>query len=139
MSLFDENMVVDAQRYAVNAKACIQKNGRLGFTREGAELLELSANSKILFSVIPNGDLAAVICDEKELRGFRVQKAGNYYYIRMKNFFDSQGLDYVAKRITYDISETSELYQGKNVFKFKRGIYERRSSDDSNEENFEEQ
>lgn len=139
MGLFNEDMVVDAQRYAVNAKACIQKNGRLGFTREGAELLGLNAGVTVLFSVIPNGDLAAVICDETELRGFRVQKAGNYYYIRMKNFFDSQGLDYEGKRIAYDISETPERYQEKSVFKFKRGIYERRSSDDSGEENFEEQ
>ena len=139
MGLFDESMVVDAQKYAVNAKACIQKNGRLGFTREGAELLGLNVGVTILFSVIPNGDLAAVICDETELRGFRVQKAGNYYYIRMKNFFDSQGLDYEGKRVAYDISETPEQYQGKCVFKFKRGIYERRSSDDSSEENFEEQ
>ena len=139
MKLFDESMVVDAQRYTVNAKACIQKNGRLGFTREGAELLGLSANVTILFSVIPTGDLAAVICDENEPRGFKVQKAGNYYYIRMKNFFDSQGLDYEEKRVAYDISETPEIYQGKRVFKFKRGIYERRSADDSSEENFEEQ
>ena len=49
MAFFDENTIVDAQRYAVNAKACVQKNGRLGFTREGAELLNLSSETKILF------------------------------------------------------------------------------------------
>ncbi len=125
--LFDESTVVDAQRYAINAKACIQRNGRLGFTREAAELLNLQEGMTMLFSVTSNGDLAAVLCDSSELRGFRVQKAGSYFYIRMKNFFDSQNIDYVEKRVSYDISETSELYQGKTVFKFKRGIYERRS------------
>jgi hypothetical protein len=134
MALFDENAIVDAQRYAVNAKACIQKNGRLGFTREGAELLNLSPETKILFSVNVNGDLAAIVCDEDEQRGFRVQKAGGYFYIRMKNFFDSLDVDYEGKRVAYDISETAELYQGKRVFKFKRGIYERRTTDDSQEE-----
>ena len=129
--LFDENNVVDAKKYAVNAKACIQRNGRLGFTREAAELLGLHENLTALFSTTPNGDLAAVICDTSESRGFRVQKAGDYFYIRMKNFFDSQNLDYIKKRVAYDISETPERYQGKVVYKFTRGIYERRSGETS--------
>ena len=138
MGLFNEDMVVDAQKYAINAKACIQKNGRLGFTREAAELLGLKPQVTILFSTISDGDLAAVVCDDTETRGFRVQKAGTYYYIRTKNFFDSMGVDYVVKRVAYDIFETTEQYLGKKVFKFKRGIYERRSSDNSSEEDFEE-
>ncbi len=134
MVLFDENMIIDAQRYAINAKACIQKNGRLGFTREAADLLGLNAHQTMLFSNSTNGDMAAIVCDESEVRGFRIQKAGNYFYIRMKNFFDSLNLDYVGKRISYDVIETSERYNGKIVFKFKRGIFERRSGDDSTEE-----
>ena len=135
--LFDENNVVDAQKYAVNAKACIQRNGRLGFTREAAELLGLHEGLTALFSAMPSGDLAAVICDASESRGFRVQKAGNYFYIRMKNFFDSQSLDYIKKRVSYDISETQERYQDKVVYKFTRGIYERRSSGDFGTEDLE--
>ena len=126
--LFDENNVVDAQKYAVNAKACIQKNGRLGFTKEAADLLKLEEGRKFLFSTIPGGDLAAIICDASDARGFRVQKAGNYFYIRMKNFFDSQSIDYIERRVSYDISETPESYQGKSVYKFKFGSYERRSN-----------
>ena len=82
ISLLDERMNVDAQRYAVNAKACIQKNGRLGFTREAAELLGLKEQQTMLFSNTATGDMAAVVCDESEVRGFRIQKAGNYFYIR---------------------------------------------------------
>ena len=121
--LFDENTVVDAQKYAVNARASIQRNGRLGFTGEAAKLLGLQEGLTMLFSTTSNGDLAAVICDASESRGFRVQKAGEYFYIRMKNFFDSQSLDYIGKRVAYDISETTEQYQGKVVYKFTRGIY----------------
>ena len=135
--LFDENNVVDAKKYAVNAKACIQRNGRLGFTREAAELLGLHENLTALFSTTPNGDLAAVICDTSESRGFKVQKAGDYFYIRMKNFFDSQNLDYIKKRVAYDISETPGRYQGKVVYKFTRGIYERKSGGDSEPEDME--
>lgn len=127
--LFDENTVVDAQKYALNARASIQRNGRLGFTGEAAKLLDLQEGLTMLFSTMPNGDLAAVVCDASESRGFRVQKAGEYFYIRMKNFFDSQSLDYIKKRVAYDISETPERYQGKVVYKFTRGIYERRSGE----------
>ena len=134
MKLFDESMIVDAQRYAINAKACIQKNGRLGFTREAADLLGLKERQTMLFSNSANGDMAAIVCDDSELRGFRIQKAGNYFYIRMKNFFDSLNLDYVGKRVSYDIIETPERYDDKIVFKFKRGIFERRSGDNPTEE-----
>lgn len=129
--LFDEHMVIDAQKYALNAKASIQRNGRLGFTGEAAKLLGLQEGLSMLFSAMPNGDLAAVICDATETRGFRVQKAGDYFYIRMKNFFDSQSLDYIKMRVTFDISETSERYQDKIVYKFTRGIYERRNGETS--------
>ena len=129
--LFDENTVVDAQKYALNAKASIQRNGRLGFTGEAAKLLCLQEGLTMLFSTMSNGDLAAVVCDASESRGFRVQKAGDYFYIRMKNFFDSQNLDYIKKRVAYDISETPERYQDKVVYKFTRGIYERRSGETS--------
>ena len=129
--LFDETTVVDAQKYRLNAKSTIQRNGRLGFTREAAELIGIHEGLSALFAVIPNGDLALVVCDESESRGFKFQKAGEYFYIRMKNFFDSQSIDYVGKRVTYDISETSEKYQGKTVYKFTRGIYERRSDENS--------
>ena len=135
--LFDEKMVIDAQKYALNAKASIQRNGRLGFTGEAAKLLGLQEGLTMLFSTTQNGDLAAVICDASESRGFRVQKAGEYFYIRMKNFFDSQSLDYIKKRVAYDISETPERYQGKVVYKFTLGIYERRSSEDSESEGME--
>lgn len=135
--LFDENTVVDAQKYAVNARASIQRNGRLGFTGEAAKLLGLQEGLTMLFSTTSNGDLAAVICDASESRGFRVQKAGEYFYIRMKNFFDSQSLDYIGKRVAYDISETTEQYQGKVVYKFTRGIYERKSNEDSGSEEVE--
>ena len=88
----------------------------------------------MLFSNSANGDMAAIVCDDSELRGFRIQKAGNYFYIRMKNFFDSLNLDYVGKRVSYDIIETPERYDDKIVFKFKRGIFERRSGDNPTEE-----
>lgn len=129
--LFDENKIIDAQKFTLNAKASIQRNGRLGFTGEAAKLLSLQEGLTMLFSVMQNGDLAAVICDASESRGFRIQKAGDYYYIRMKNFFDSQSLDYIKRRVSYDISETLERYQGKVVYKFTHGIYERRAGETS--------
>lgn len=129
--LFDESTMVDASKYALNAKATIQRNGRLGFTKEAADLLGLREGLAALFSVLPTGDMALVICDGEEPKAFKIQKAGEYFYIRMKNFFDSLSIDYINKRVAYDVSETTERYRGRVVYKFTRGIYERRTNENS--------
>jgi hypothetical protein len=58
--------------------------------------------------------------DSEEENGFRIQKGGEYYYLRMKGFFDSHGVDYTGKRIIFDITETNEEYKGRRVYKFTR-------------------
>lgn len=130
MGYFNEEAVIDAQKFTINAKASIQKNGRLGFSNEAATLLSLDEGKYLLFSCINSGDLAAIVCDNTDVRGFKVQKGGKYFYIRMKNFFDAQDIDYVKKRVSFEIIETTEEYKGKTVFRFKRGIFARKSNDD---------
>jgi len=124
--LFNENKIIDASKYRPNTRACIQLNGRLGFTLKAAELLELQEGQSALFSMISNGNMAAVICDKLEPRGFKIQKDGTHFYIHMKNFFDSQNIEYIKKRVFYDISETNERYQNKIVYKFTLGIHGRK-------------
>ena len=74
--LFDENKVIDAQKFTLNAKASIQRNGRLGFTGEAARLLSLQEGLTMLFSEsiekICDGlecDISDVMCfSRKEIR-----------------------------------------------------------------------
>ena len=134
MPLFNEENIVDARRFAGNAKATIQSNGRLGFSAEAAKLLALTPEKKLLISDIGDGNLAGVIEESGDSRGFRIQKAGDYYYVKMKNFFDSQEVEYVANRVIYDIRETKENFEGAPVFRFsKRIIQGGKDSDDDNE------
>lgn len=129
MLFFNENNLIDAQRYSGNTKCSVQQSGRIGFTKEGAELLGLEKDKRLLISEMENGDLAAIICDSDETRGFKIQVASGYCYAKMKNYFDSLGIDYVANRVSYSIAITSEQYQGKPVFKFTREMAKRKESD----------
>lgn len=124
--LFNEDKIVNAQKYRPNTRACIQLNGRLGFTMKAAELLKLQEGQSMLFSMISDRNMAAVICDAMEPQGFKIQKDGSHFYIRMKNFFDSQNIEYVKKRAFYDISETNECYKNKTVYKFTLEFRERK-------------
>jgi len=36
---------------------------------------------------------------------FKINKAGVYYYLNTKNLFDELNLDYLRKKIIYDIQE----------------------------------
>lgn len=140
MAFFDEARIVDSSRFDGNTKSCIQKSGRLGFTREGAALLDLSKEKRMLVSGMDNGDIGVVIVDADDPRGFRIQAAGEYYYVKMKNYFDSLGIDYVTNRVMFSISMTTEEYQGHPVFKFKREIAIRKATDkdDIPDDNFDE-
>ncbi len=125
MAFFDESNIVNSKKFDGNTKACIQKSGRLGFTREAATLLKLDVERRMLVSAMDNGDLAVVIVDADDERGFKIQAASGYFYVKMKNYFDSQEIDYVDKRVTYSISMTMEEFNGSTVFKFKREISQR--------------
>ncbi len=134
--LFNPNKTIDAKKHSGNAKATIQLNGRLGFSSDAIKLMSLSPEQVIIFAEGENGDLAAIIREAGDENGFKVQKGGEYYYLRMKSFFDSQEVDYVRKKVIFDISETREEFEGKMVYKFTRRDFFRK--DNCNRENIEE-
>ena len=75
--LFDEHMVIDAQKYALNAKASIQRNGRLGFTGEAAKLLGLQEG----LSMLSYGNFAESRKQNKSKKE-RVSKTENGFFSR---------------------------------------------------------
>ena len=52
---------------------------------------------------------------ESSENSLKVNKAGRYYYLSTRNFFNEKGLDYRANKIIYDIVE--EEYKGNQIFK----------------------
>lgn len=124
---FDINKAVDARRFSLHAKATVQRTGKLGFSMEASEMLGLRENAseidsdgkRMILQELDDHDLLAVVVDETNERGFRIQRGGDYYYLNMRQYFKASGIDYQNNRVIYDITATSEAYEGKPVYLFK--------------------
>ena len=128
--LFDDAKVVNAESFATNAKATVQRSGRLGLSREASTLLHVQKGGRLLIAMGDNGDFACVILppESTDLRGFRWQKASGYFSVNLKPFFDTIGLDYTNKEVTtiFDIVATEEHYGVYPVFKLHKRLVRRR-------------
>lgn len=123
---------VDSREFMVNAKATIHRNGKLGFSSDAANKMELAKHPHILIGLNrldkDDENLYVKTLDEPSEAAFKVIKAGDYYYINTKNFFDSLNLNYRAKRIVFDIIDFD--LDGQRMFKFlKREDKKRRVSE----------
>lgn len=124
---FDINKAVDARRFSLHAKATVQRTGKLGFSMEAAELLGLRENmsgmesesKRMILQEMDGHDWLAVVVNETNERGFKIQKGGDYYYLNMRQYFKASGIDYLNNRVIYDITATNEAYEGKPVYLFK--------------------
>lgn len=111
---------IKAQDIDRNAKATIHTSGKLGFSADGAKKLSFGAETKGILIALNEepGDENLYIKTVAELTedAFPIIKAGEYYYVNAKAFFDTYGIDYRNSRIVYDILNFS--YEGAAMFKF---------------------
>ena len=130
--IFEENRIVNAGGFVENAKATVQRSGRLGLSREAANLLKPERNGRILLATCDDGNLGCVVLppNSDDSRGFRWQLASGYFSANLKPFFDSIGLDYSSTEVTtiFDIVQTDEKYMGFPVFKLRKRLVRRRPS-----------
>jgi hypothetical protein len=130
--IFDENKIVNAGGFAENAKASVQRSGRLGLSNEAAKLLKPERNGSVLIANGDDGNLGCVVLppNSGDSRGFRWQCASGYFSANLRLFFDSIGLDYSNTDVTtiFDIVQTEEKYMGFPVFKLRKRLVKRRSS-----------
>ncbi len=93
-------------------KATIHKSGKLGFSQPAIEKLELTKNSYVMIGTnkLQNDDRAIYlkIARESDELVLKVNKAGQYYYLNTKDFFNENNIDFNKKKIIYDIVDISE-------------------------------
>lgn len=98
-------------------KATAHKSGKLGFNGDAADVMNISGEE--VFCVAydeeegPAGDLYLVDADNVDCPDesrIQVSKAGGYYYLNMRRFFDRTGVDYENLKIIYDIEEIDSSY-----------------------------
>lgn len=95
-----------------NAKATIHKNGNLGFSTEAVKLMGINENSYLTLGKNKDNprdnSIYMLVVDKENDFGLKVNKAGNYYYLNTKVFFADTGVDFIKKKIIYDISILNE-------------------------------
>lgn len=113
---------IDSAALDKNLKATVHNTGKIGFTKDAAGKLGLgeAKSARIAVNDEDPGDTSLyVIIEDRVVDGaFKVNKAGQYFYISTKALFDGLGMDYVKNNYVYDIVKTNidEL----EVWKFKR-------------------
>jgi hypothetical protein len=92
-------------------KASIHKSGKLGFNGDAADVMDLSGDEEFAVAYDeddgPTGDLYLVAdeVDAPEESLIEVAKAGDYFYLNLRRFFDRQEVEYERYKFIYDIEE----------------------------------
>lgn len=115
---FLKNIVFeDPDKIGGSIKATIQKTGKIGFSSGAESFMELKNTQYFRIGFDSNeasGDIIYMVPSKTEAGAFKVSKAGDYFYMNLKNVFDRKGIDYKNKSYIYDIkkenSEETELF-----------------------------
>lgn len=102
-----------------NIKATIHTSGKLGFSSEAAKKLDLINIKGIQIAINEeeeDANLYIKLESQITYESFGVVKAGDYYYVNTKAFFENYGIDYKSIKIIYDIVEFD--YEGEKMYKF---------------------
>jgi hypothetical protein len=93
-------------------KATIHKSGKLGFSQTAIDKLGLDQNTFVMIGTnkVQRDDRAIYIkiADKTHELALKVNKAGQYYYINTRDFFNENNIDFNRKKIIYDIVDISE-------------------------------
>lgn len=90
-------------------KATVHQSGKLGFSRAAIDKLNLKSNTYIKIGTNSEDKndncVYMIVNNEEDESSMKISKAGEYYYLNMKDFFNELGLDYKRKTIIFDIIE----------------------------------
>jgi hypothetical protein len=113
---------IDLSTLDRNLKATIHSSGKIGFTKNAADKLNLGESKSARIAVndedSKDTNLYVVISDDGVEGAFKIAKAGEYFYINTKALFDSMEMDYTKYNYVYDIVKMN--IEGQGVWKFKR-------------------
>jgi len=110
---------IKSQDIDKNVKCSVHKTGKLGFSSSAIDKLQLTTDKTIAIAVNEDDkedeNLYVMINENSENDGFKISKAGDYYYVNTKALFDNIGVDYRNKKIIYDIVDFE--YEGDKYYK----------------------
>lgn len=109
----------NVQEEPLKPRASIHKNGKLGFNSDAAEFLDLESGKKFSVGVGDEDvDERLVLLpyreDDPDHSVIQTAKAGDYYYLNLRNFFDLQDVPYDEFKIRYEIEGVD--YDGRKAY-----------------------
>ncbi len=111
-----------------NVKCSIHKSGKIGFSGNAIEKLNIGRNKSVSIGKGKDDNELEFLYmkfNKEEISGaFPINKAGDYYYINTKTLFDKLGFDYRKERIIFDIVEIEN--GGENVYKLIKRVIGRK-------------
>ncbi|HET8886571.1 MAG TPA: hypothetical protein VFM70_09505 [Salinimicrobium sp.] len=110
-----------SSKYGV-IKATVHKTGKLGFSSGADKFMNLDKHSFFFIGTNKaeetDDSLYLVPIDDENDKSFKLVKAGEYYYIYIKNILRELKIDYKNESVIYDIEEMEQ--EGKTIFKLSR-------------------
>ncbi len=112
--------IFNADEFNVKLKATIHASGKLGFTEATASALQMTNEAGVKFAIDEDNEneLYLIYCKKIEKGAFKVNKAGDYFYVNAKSLFDALGYDYKNENIMFDMIESKEY--GEYIYKLKK-------------------
>ncbi|MGV8879579.1 MAG: hypothetical protein ACOH2A_11165 [Sphingobacteriaceae bacterium] len=114
-----------------NLKATISSNGKMGFTTEAAEKLNLGVNKSL--SIGMNNDdnrdknLYILVNEANEENdSFPILRTGSFYYVNTKSLFKTIKIEFKRYDTYYEI--TKEIITGNEMYVFELKQKERKTS-----------
>jgi len=119
--MLDLEFFDSSSKYGV-IKATVHKTGKLGFSSGASKYMDLPsmkfANIGLNKANEEDQCLYLVKTNEETDKTFRIVKAGEYYYVFIKNILRELGIDYKNESIIYDIEEIE--YRENKIYKLCR-------------------
>jgi len=121
--MIEFNFFDSSSKYGV-VKATVHKTGKLGFSSGAIKYMKLDEINyfKIATNNSDSLDKALYLIpsnnDDNDDKLFKVVKAGDYFYVFIKNVLREMDLDYKNENIIYDIEKMENM--GISFFKLER-------------------
>jgi len=113
---------IKAEETERNAKATVHTSGKLGFSKDAIDYLNITEGKSIQFAQneddLSDKNLYAKIYEGIQEGAFKISKAGDYYYVNSKNMFDALEIDYKKVKVIYDLVKIE--YEGEKIIKMIR-------------------
>lgn len=94
-------------------KATVHKTGKMGFSTGAIKVLGLEKNKYFKLAVNEedekDNNLYLIVAKDADADTFVTNKAGAYYYLKVKHILDELGIDYKSETIIFDIREVKEV------------------------------